>query len=430
MSELTLPLPQPSLFLSPLARRLPVLYQAAFTQPAIDNHAHPLLRASARDVLPFEGVISEAEGEAQADSIYTIAARRAVNQLSHLFKLDSSGTMPSTTSMDENAKWERIKQFRMKLDYDALCKLSFNAAGIHTILIDDGLGGVPGGMASKAEGYKWHDKFTAPGRSKRIVRVEVEAEETLRSIFASSADDDFDLLSKFEVLFKKKLSNLADSSDVVGFKSIVCYRTGLDVSLSSAEKEKEDAIEELWKSYHSNDGRIRLAHKVLNDEVVRIALTVAGEKGIPVQFHTGLGDTDIRLTHSSPAHMQPLIERYPGTNFVILHASYPYTRDAGYLAAVYKNVYLDFGEVFPFVSSSGQRDVIRQMLELTPTNKILWSSDGHWWPESYYLGIYQARLALFDVLADIVIREELDEGAAVKIVQDALYFNSEKLYRL
>lgn len=43
--------------------------------------------------------------------------------------------------------------------------------------------------------------------------------------------------------------------------------------------------------------------------------------------------------------MQPLIERYPGTNFVILHASYPYTRDAGYLAAVYKNVYLDFGEV-------------------------------------------------------------------------------------
>lgn len=43
--------------------------------------------------------------------------------------------------------------------------------------------------------------------------------------------------------------------------------------------------------------------------------------------------------------MQPLIERYPRTKFVILHASYPYTRDAGYLAAVYKNVFLDFGEV-------------------------------------------------------------------------------------
>ena len=64
-----------------------------------------------------------------------------------------------------------------------------------------------------------------------------------------------------------------------------------------------------------------------------------------VQFHTGLGDTDIRLNLSSPAHMQPLIERYPQTKFIILHASYPYTRDAGYLAAVYKNVFLDFGEV-------------------------------------------------------------------------------------
>jgi hypothetical protein len=41
---------------------------------------------------------------------------------------------------------------------------------------------------------------------------------------------------------------------------------------------------------------------------------------------------------------------------------------------VYKNVYLDFGEVFPFISAEGQRTVIRQVLELAPTNKILWSS--------------------------------------------------------
>jgi len=425
-----LPLPPPSLFLSPLANRLPALYRAALTQPAIDNHAHPLLRASARDVLPFESLISEAEGEAKADSIYTIAAQHAAKQLLDLFKLESSEAKSDAGPMDEKAKWDRIKQFRVGLDYDALCRLSFDTAGIHSILIDDGLGGGPGGMANKAEGYKWHDRFTAPGRTKRIVRVEVEAEEILRSIFTSSPDDYLDLLLKFEELLKKQLSMLADRADVVGFKSIVCYRTGLDVSLSSTEHDKVAAITALWDSYRSNDGHIRLAHKALNDEVVRIALTVAGEKGIPVQFHTGLGDTDIRLTHSSPAHMQPLIERYPETKFVILHASYPYTRDAGYLAAVYKNVYLDFGEVFPFVSSSGQRDIIRQMLELTPTNKILWSSDGHWWPESYYLGIYQARLALFEVLADMVIREELGESAAVKIVQDALYFNSERLYQL
>jgi predicted TIM-barrel fold metal-dependent hydrolase len=70
-------------------------------------------------------------------------------------------------------------------------------------------------------------------------------------------------------------------------------------------------------------------------------------------------------------------------------------REAGYLTSVYKNVYLDFGEVsvryytsrrgmkwlrqvFPMVSAEGQRNVIRQVLELCPTNKIMWSSEFPW----------------------------------------------------
>lgn len=64
-----------------------------------------------------------------------------------------------------------------------------------------------------------------------------------------------------------------------------------------------------------------------------------------VQFHTGLGDKHITLALSSPAHMQPLIEANPKTTFILLHSSYPYTRDAGYLTLVYSNVFLDFGEV-------------------------------------------------------------------------------------
>jgi predicted TIM-barrel fold metal-dependent hydrolase len=64
-----------------------------------------------------------------------------------------------------------------------------------------------------------------------------------------------------------------------------------------------------------------------------------------VQFHTGLGDRDITLRLSSPAHMQPIIEGFPRTKFVLLHSSYPYTQEAGYLTAMYENVFLDFGEV-------------------------------------------------------------------------------------
>lgn len=96
--------------------------------------------------------------------------------------------------------------------------------------------------------------------------------------------------------------------------------------------------------------------------------------GHAVQFHTGLGDNDIVLSRASPAEMQPLIKAYPNTKIVLLHSSYPFTREAGYLTAVYSNVFLDFGEVFPFVSAEGQAAVVRQVLELSPTNKIMWSS--------------------------------------------------------
>lgn len=93
-----------------------------------------------------------------------------------------------------------------------------------------------------------------------------------------------------------------------------------------------------------------------------------------VQFHTGLGDNDITLSLSSPSMMQPIIKAYPNTNFVLLHSSYPYTRDAGYLTSVYANVFLDFGEIFPFLSAGGQTEVLKEVLELCPTNKVLWSS--------------------------------------------------------
>jgi predicted TIM-barrel fold metal-dependent hydrolase len=91
-----------------------------------------------------------------------------------------------------------------------------------------------------------------------------------------------------------------------------------------------------------------------------------------VQFYTGLGDSDNMLTNASPAHLQLLIVADTLATFVLLHSSYPYTREASYLIAVYKNVYLDIGEVFPMVSGSGQGSLVRQAfkLELAPKNKV------------------------------------------------------------
>lgn len=110
-------------------------------------------------------------------------------------------------------------------------------------------------------------------------------QEILKNLFASDPDP-FIAIPQIVQIFEEKLSKSLTQSalepDVVGFKSIVCYRTGMDVSLKATDSfDKDVAIKALYKMYRENQGRIRMAHKAVNDEVVRIALDVAGRYKIP-----------------------------------------------------------------------------------------------------------------------------------------------------
>lgn len=393
------------------------LARVALSYPAIDNHAHPLLKAEHRSVFEFEGLISEATGDALTrDAIHTLACFRATSQLAQQLGLKGELT------------WEKVKEARETMDYDVLCKLFMDPTGIQCILIDDGLGG----SAQYAEGYKWHDRFTR-SPTKRIVRVEVLAETILKEIFdAQLSREDMNPYRAYVAFieqFHSIMQGFAADSEVAGFKSIACYRTGLNIGIVNEGQAVEHAVTMVMLRYEAQR-TLRLSDKPLNDYIVNMTLRVASECGKPVQFHTGLGDSDITLALSSPAQMQPVIKAYPQAKFVLLHSSYPYTRDAGYLTAVYPNVFLDFGEIFPFVSADGQCAVVRQLLELAPTNKIMWSTDGHWWPESYYLGARQAREVLWKVLAESVAKQEMTETQAIGIVKGALFGNANRIYNL
>lgn len=138
--------------------KFPALRTAALTFPAIDNHAHLLLRKENRNDFPYEGVISEASGQALKDAHNTLACLRATPQLARLLGLPTSAT------------WEEVKAKRMDYDYDDLCRKSFEDTAIDTILIDDGLND-----QSLLNDIPWHDRFTRHP-SRRIVRVEVVAE--------------------------------------------------------------------------------------------------------------------------------------------------------------------------------------------------------------------------------------------------------------
>ena len=108
-----------------------------------------------------------------------------------------------------------------------------------------------------------------------------------------------------------------------------------------------------WKDGGGSDV-LRLVYKVLNGFVVCTTLYVAAEfnkpgecmpingcasserRGIFIQSNSTLAlvmPTFDTLTLSPPAYMQLITKAYPKTTFVLLHGSYSYTHDAGYLVS-------------------------------------------------------------------------------------------------
>ena len=250
-----------------------------------------------------------------------------------------------------------------------------------------------------------------------------------RVIFASA------VMEQFRAAIKAATSD----PEVVGFKSVVCYRTGLAVPSLKALTSDAAKRDEAWASLisrHLSGKPTRLEQEHLNPYFLHVASGIiesspsAAQHRKPLQFHTGLGDNDISLRLSSPSYLQPFIKEYPKLPIVLLHASYPFTREAGYLASVYENVYLDIGEVFPMVSQEGQEKVVSQALELCPSEKLTWSTDGHWFPETYLLAVIQIREALERVLRECIEKKTLEAAQAIHIVEDLLFRTSNRLYEL
>lgn len=375
--------------------------------PIIDNHAHPLLKPDALAKHPLLSITTEASGDAIHAALTSLSHLRGIKQLARV--------------LDCAQSWEAVVaaiEQRRIVDYEDWIRECLY--GIETILVDDGLDDV-----DDVYDYSWHNSFTSSA-CRRIVRIETVAGRIIHRHAVSLKDDqDSDLV--FERVFEDfdaAIRDAIEDTEVVGFKSVICYRTGLDVPAVPDLTLARSSLEEIVTNYASSSDSVRIDHPGLNDLVLHRAATLIsaapGHQKKPIQFHTGLGDNDITLTKSSPAHLQDFIRAYPTVPIVLLHASYPFTRELGYLATVYANVYAvsttrfevssfvwkpftnsgteqDVGEIFPFVSQDGQEAAIRQILELCPWSKIIWSTDGHWFPETYILAILQIREVLTSV---------------------------------
>jgi len=368
--------------------------------PILDHHCHAFLRRdTAYSALEFQGFFSEGgdEGIIAEHTPNSVFFRWAIKDLARFLDCE-----PTT---------EAVRAARAAIPLNELGARMLRDANIQVLLIDYGLAGADRMSLEEM-------KASLPAcRIEPILRLETMAQELILK------HETFDQVVDAFVATVEG----ARATGHVGLKSIIAYRTGLAIRDTSRTEALETfrAVKERAK----RDGAVRLADKPLNDYLLLRALEVAEKQAFPLQFHTGLGDNDLDMLYANPLHMRPLFEssRYKHVPFVLLHASYPYVRELGYLASLYSNVWMDLGLAIPFATVDIP-SVWRQALSLTPISKILFSTDAYSIPDIYWLAARWGRRGLSQILDELMAIGAFVQEEALEAAHQILHGNAEKLY--
>lgn len=167
----------------------------------------------------------------------------------------------------------------------------------------------------------------------------------------------------------------------VAYKTALAYRTGLHVDPTVDLATAQQALDQ------ENEPNVRRRAKPLRDLVMRTALGRAADHGLPFQFHTGFGDSDIRLAESHPLLLEELLRTPEGAaaKVVLIHGSFPWHEPAAYLASVRPNVWVELS-LSNLFAPVGTADRLLQILDVAPRERVLLGSDGHGNPETHWFG--------------------------------------------
>jgi predicted TIM-barrel fold metal-dependent hydrolase len=369
------------------------------TIPIVDNHCHSLLRLQPADDDAFRIHLTES-------TFVEIARDHVPTSLLYHWTLRELGSL-----LDCEPTPEAIHAARREHGLEWLTREIVTRANFKTWLVDTGYG---------AELTLSLDELRslAPVRIEEVLRLEPMIE---RLILASTSFDGF------LDAYRAAIGDLR-SRRIVGMKSVIAYRSGLHVR----EVERDDAARAFAAVHEAGkrDGQLRIESKLLLDHLIIIAVEESARQGVPIQFHTGLGDPDLDLTLVDPAALRLLFaDRFRAAPIVLLHTGYPYVRSLAYLASMFPNVYADLGEAVLFAAGEAT-EIYRELLGLAPASKLLFSTDASLVPELYWVGARLGRRALGRVLDEHIADGAIDEPVALDWAERILWRNSEAVYAL
>ena len=384
--------------------------------PVLDVHAHPFLNKGAvsaeqfTDLTAFGGGSREymeqggitwtpdVSDELQKVKRSTLYFTRMVNDLATFL-----GTSPDIESVlnERNAQ--------VAVSYQDYVKRLYADAGLETVIFDFG---VPLPMLDIQE-----VDADLPIEIVPIYRIEPLISDLLKQ----------DLTwSEFKNAYDTAISEGLSSGVYKGVKSIIAYRTGLDVSpLSRTPDQGLQALDAIKRGLGGG------SMKKLRDHLLCRAIELCMEHDVPMQIHTGMGDFEVNLVMCRPAYLMDLLRfpAYRDCRVLLVHTGYPYHREAAYMANVLPRVYLDVSEGIPFASSAAW-EIYEGAMAMAPLNKICYGSDGYQLPEIMYTSAKLGKQALQDTLNGLVAKGMLTESDAQRAAAGILADNARELYKL
>ncbi|SCX56930.1 hypothetical protein SAMN03159343_3538 [Klenkia marina] len=357
----------------------------------VDHHCHGLVTRDL-DRPEFESLMTEAAapsalGGSLFDSQIGFALRRFC---------------PPVLDLEPHADPDAYLARRAELGATEVNRRMMAAAGTQTFLVDTGY--LPEPITTPTE-----LAALTGGRGHEVVRLELVAAEVLE-----------DGAGSFPERFRTELARRCATA--VGVKSIAAYRAGLSLGgQRPTDVQVVAAADRLLRS-----GSTRVADPVLHEFLVWSGIDLQ----MPVQFHIGYGDADTDLHRGDPLLMTDLLRATEphGVPIMLLH-TYPFHRNAGFLAQVFGHVFVDVGLA---THNLGARSaaLIPELLELAPFGKVLFSSDAFGLAELYLLGTELFRRGLAGYL-----QQGTDDGAwtaadAHRVARLVGAENARRAYRL
>ena len=230
---------------------------------------------------------------------------------------------------------------------------------------------------------------------------------------------------ELEDRFVEELERAARDARTVAFKSIIAYRTGLDVE--PVDRESASAAFDRWRV--AGWSETRDSAKPVRDRLLDRTLAVARRTDRVMHIHCGDGDPDIVLARARPHDLFPFLRDHPDQAIVLIHGGHPWTQVAAYIASLLPNVYVDLSVLCPWATSAIE-PALEQLLGMVPAAKLLYGSDQASEPEVFWISARLARAATERVLSGLVERDYLTARQADAMGRGILGGNTQRLHGL